>query len=259
MSMKNVSNMKKNELQQELDEWEVIYSSTDTVKELRSILTKTRQDKVLTKSPTETDPIAGLASLKRTELVQKCKELTITLTGNETCGSMITLIKKHFALTSEPNGNDVYNIGRYQGMTYRQIRTQYLEYSEWVKTTLRESGDSCHWELKRFGRYLNRALSPEPTPLTPMVKKERTTNPTLKVEIQELKEQVKDLDQRLRQNTAKRGSASTDPMGIDQSNALTDGTDHVLRAILQRLENLETRDLQSNGSASWTEVKEPKD
>jgi hypothetical protein len=257
--MKSVSEMKKIELQQELDEWEVVYSSTDTVKELRSTLTKTRKDKVLTKSPTETDPTSGLANLKKPELVQKCKELHIALTGNETCASMITMVKNHYALTSEPNGNDVYNIGRYQGMTYRQIRTQYLEYSEWVKTTLRESGDSCHWELKRFGRYLNRALSPEPIPLTPMVKKEKTTNPTLKVEVQELKDQIKDLDQRLRRNIGKRGSASTDPMGVDQSNTPTDETDNVLRAILQRLENLETRDSQSSGSTSWTEVKEPKD
>ena len=92
-----------------------------------------------------------------------------------------------------------------------------------------------------------------------MVKKEKSTNPNLKVEAQELKNQIKDLDQRLRRNTAKRGSASTDPMGIDQSNVPTDETDNVLRAILQRLENLETRDSQSTGSTSWTEVKEPKD
>ena len=79
MSTKNVSEMKKIELQQELDEWEVVYSSTDTVKELRSTLAKTRKDKIPTKSPTETDPTSGLANLKRTELVQECKDCTYPL------------------------------------------------------------------------------------------------------------------------------------------------------------------------------------
>ena len=248
--MKAVSDMRKAELQQELDGWEVIYSSNDTVKELRSMVSHVRKEKM----PKTEDDLTGLSGLKRDELHAKCKELMVPFTTNDTCGVLIYKIKQHIASTSEPKGTDVYGIGRHQGMTYRQIRTQYSEYSTWVNTTMSECGGSCHWELKRFHRYLNRDLSPESVPLTPTVKKEKDD---LKSEVADLKNQIKVFDQRLRQeNKGGTGSSSSDAMGVDQSNQPNDGMDKVLKAILQRLENLEMRENSKSESDSWSEVKE---
>ena len=252
-----VSDMKKAELQQELDGWDVIYSSSDTVPELRSAVNQVRKDH-LCKVPTEQDTTKGLSGMKRDDLIKKCRELEIPMGSNITNGTMIKLIKQHIALNSTPNGSDVYNIGRHQGMTYRQVRTSYSQYCDWVRKEVEESGDSCHWELQRFSRYLSRPLSPEPVPMTPTVKKERVTEMTLKVEVNELKQQIKDLDQRLRQ-TNKRGTSSTDSMGVDQTNDTNEEVANVLRAIMQRLENLELREMSRSDTSTWSEVKVQKD
>ena len=226
--------MIKEELQQELDEWEVVYSSSDTVKALRSTLAQVRKERAPPSK--EPDQTQGLSGLNKSQLIARCKALNIQLTGNEVNGVLIQRIKAQVAPTSEPKGSDVFNIGKHQGKTYRQIRTVYLDYCVWAETTLSESGDSCHWELKRFGRYLSRPLSPEPIPLTPKespkVKKEQSKDPrseALQAEVLEMRTQIKDLDQRLRQTANKRGSSSTDPMGLDEANQTTDGVEPVLR------------------------------
>jgi len=247
--------MKKAELQQELDDWNIIYSSKDTVPELRSAVMQSRKDRDI-KVPKEPGASHGLSGLKKMELQEMCRERGIPVGPHHTNGMLINLIKQHMSLTSTPKGTDVYNIGRYQGMTYRQVRTTFSDYCAWVKTTHEESGGSCHWELQRFYRYLNRALSPEPVPMTPTVKKERHPDPTLRVEMAELKNQINDLDQRLRQ-TNKRGSSSESTMGVDQTNDTSEEVANVLRAIMQRLENLELRENARSDTSSWSEVKEP--
>jgi len=215
---KNISKMIKEELQQELDEWEVVYSSSDTVKELRSTLAQVRKERAPPSK--EPDQTQGLSGLNKSQLIARCKALNIQLTGNEVNGVLIQRIKAQVASTSEPKGSDVFNIGKHQGKTYRHIRTVYSEYCAWAETTLSESGDSCHWELKRFGRYMSRPLSPEPIPLSPKespkVKKEQSKDSkteALQAEVLEMRTQIKDLDQRLRQNCQQAGQFFNRPNG----------------------------------------------
>jgi hypothetical protein len=227
---------------------DIVYSSSDTVKELKTLVNQARASQP--KAMTEKQFPANLSSITKAELLTRCGTYGIKTNPNSTCGELILKIKQHTSLTSEVKGTDVYGIGKHQGSTYRHIRTQYLEYCEWAKTTVEECGDSCHWELRRFTRYLSRPLSPEPIPMTPKVKKETTDLPS---EIQEMRKQIQDLQERQRMGN-KRGSAtSSTEMQIDTDAANMESLEAVLRTIMQRLDNLEI------ATATKEEPKSPSD
>ena len=120
--MKAISTMRKEEIKTELDSHGVVYSSKDIVEELKVLLTTIRAQ---TATPKEPDDTTGLTSLKKEELVQKCRGYGIPFTDNAVRGDSIQKIKKHLSLTSEPKGTDIFNIGRRQGLMYRTIRAQY--------------------------------------------------------------------------------------------------------------------------------------
>ena len=109
VKLQSVSDMKKVELQQELDEWNIIYSSKDTVPELRSAVMQSRKDRDI-QTPKEPGPSHGLSGLKKMELQEMCRERGIPVGPHHTNGMLINLIKQHMSLTSTPKGTDVYNI-----------------------------------------------------------------------------------------------------------------------------------------------------
>ena len=248
--MKAISTMRKEEIKAELDSHGVVYSSKDTVEELKVLLTKIRAQ---TATPKEPDDTTGLTSLKKEELIQKCRDYGIPFTDNAVRGDLIQKIKKHSSLTSEPKGTDIFNIGRHQGLMYRTIRVQYSEHCEWAKTTVRESGDSCRWELARFVRYLNRDLSPEPRTPPVSTTRAKKEDPVIKQEVEELKVQMKEINEKVRSANKRGSSSSSNTMEVD-NNALT-GIEAMLKNIMQRLENLEMRDA-SQSDGSWSMAKE---
>jgi hypothetical protein len=255
--MKTISTMRKEELQEELDSRSIIYSSRDTVEELRAAVTHAR--KSLPGSEKKDDP-QRLTTLKREDLMKKCQDLGIQITPHTLRGEMIYRIKKHIALTSEVKGSDTYNIGQHQGLMYRTIRTQHSDYCEWVKETVKESQGSCHWELERFARYLNRSLSPAPTgreaePKTSRVKKEQ--NPTTKQELDELRGLVRNLDERVRSSNKRESQAtSSSSMAIDSSGIPPESLETILKTIMQRLESLEMKETKTEQSEeSWSLTK----
>jgi hypothetical protein len=253
-SLKAVSTMKRDELRAELDQRSIMYSSKDTVEELRAHVSQLCQKEKDSQSSEDQEDPMGLTSLKRADLVKKCEEYGVPITSNTTRGEMIYRIKKHLSLTSEPKGEDIFGICQHQGLTYRTIRTQYSDYCQWATTTAAESGGSCHWELARFVRYLNRPLSPVTTGHTRAQAKARATQGVNPTEIEDLKKTVQSLEEKIRV-AGKRAtdSAGSSTMNIDQTNQIPEGIDAVLRSILQRLENLEVRETQSTQSdSSWS-------
>jgi hypothetical protein len=71
----------------------------------------------------------------------------------------------------------------------------------------------------------------------------------MRKEMNELKAQVK----HLMESPKKRGaSGSTDAMPVDQSNQVNAEMTHVLKAIVQRMENLELAVNPAMSEASWT-------
>jgi len=260
-----LSSMKKDELRVELEELGAVYSSRDTVEELRALLKDARSKTAagVKKAP---DGTTGLGNLSKTELQAKCNELGITLTNNMTKGQLSLKVKDAIWANQTPVGSDLLSIGKHKDLMYRTIGREYPDYCEWAMDTVAE-GDS-HPELKRFVKYLRLPESPVMTtrPIPQMPEKfslktetgsvaSSVSQEVMRKELNELKAQVKHLTE----SPKKRGaSGSTDAMPVDQSNQVNAEMAHVLKAIMQRLENLELAVNPAMSEASWTPLnKEP--
>jgi galactitol-specific phosphotransferase system IIB component len=84
--LQSVSDMKKAELQQELNEWNIIYSSKDTVPELHSAVTHSRKERDIQTSK-EPGPSHGLSGMTKMEFQQMCRERGIPVGSHHTNGN----------------------------------------------------------------------------------------------------------------------------------------------------------------------------
>ena len=140
--------------------------------------------------------LKGISSMNKKQLTEKAERLGINYNSNTTVAVLIARIKEHVYLSIPPMGNDTLEISKHAGLMYRTIRTQQPSFCKWVKDTLQENPGDTHWELRRFGMYLDRDLSPavEPTVQSPVTPRTRGRKSSVQEgEIKEIRSQVREI------------------------------------------------------------------
>jgi hypothetical protein len=129
-----LSSMKKDEMRVELEELGAVYSSRDTVEELRALL-KDARSKTAAGAKKAPDGTTGLGNLSKTELQARCTELGITFTNNMTKGQLSLKVKDAIWANQTPAGSDLLSIGKHKDLMYRTIRREYPDYCKWGMDT----------------------------------------------------------------------------------------------------------------------------
>ncbi len=150
--------MSKEELRSALDERGILWSSKDTVPVLRSLL-KEATDKETSASK----KIEGYSSYSKKELIEKCAERGIPITGNSTKDQMIMLLTEQQWAQLPTSDLDVLSLGKYRGRCYRWIfETDPSYVTTFVQGCVKDG--TAHPELKKFWRwYLEIGSQPRPT------------------------------------------------------------------------------------------------
>lgn len=137
---KPISEMKKAELQSELDLLEVAFHTKATVEELRSLLKEARGPKVK-------DPMSGSSSKTLPELQVWATELGLE-TKDMRKGDLLRMIREHFE--GQPGlPMTCITFGRHKGKSYEEVRSTDHQYLDWCRMTLQEEVQT-DISLRRF-------------------------------------------------------------------------------------------------------------
>ena len=278
--MASIWTMKKQELVEELEQYEVLFSSTDTVGELRQLLKEVRSET----TPKQDNPAQGLTALKKQELLEKGLQMGLSVTPDLNRSQLISNIREHLSLSASFDSREKLNFGKYKEMTMEEIYSRFPEYAAWAQDNA--GPGSCH-ALKRFVNYVNWRNEGNPPTTAGAASSSHapsTPEPVLPVETTRLKQSEPPQTAPKRTPQPKFKAAAPPPpppvvpqakvqstrrtrdepgptMEIDASNRLSQGTEsellQVMRAMMQRMENLES---QVQSQARNTSVpEEPED
>lgn len=237
-----ISKMNKAQLMEALIEEQQVVSSHDSVVELRAQLYKLRKDKA-----TDTDPlgIKGIASMTKHQLIERGTELGLTFSPTDRNADMVRAIKRKAALAAPAKGTDVFGIEPHCGRQYRDLRQNFPEYCNSLMAK-RPFSESTHWEIVRFGRYMERSLSPEPTRISISTPKTRIKKEeSQEAEIKKLKEEIEDL-----KSIVKKRDPPAD-------GAKMEGDPEVILKLMERVVKLEEKSEKSTQEESYSSQSQP--
>ena len=172
-----ISAMKKDEIRKELEEYDVMFSSKDTVPELAAMLREAREmrkiktSKKESKDSEDADPLKGISALTKAELRVLADDAGIPWTEHTTRDSLIVKLKTKSLASSTSKDTDLVNIGKHADRTYIYMKTHEPEYCNWVRETCEEEGARPHPRLLKFYRYIRE----NPVPRTPPVSTARAS------------------------------------------------------------------------------------
>ena len=142
----------KAELIQQLSAAGIEVSDSMIMPELRE-LWREHQAKTKASETTEPNILKALTSLTKPQLLQRCRDFDVPITGNELKDQLIIKIRDK-ALDTPPKGSDLMGFGQYAKKTYEGTCISHPEYVEWCKQTSKEG--SISKALHRFLDYANR-------------------------------------------------------------------------------------------------------
>jgi hypothetical protein len=275
---KAISEMLKKELMEELTERSVLFSSRDTVPELK-VLLKEAREKDLPHSTGTKNP--SITTKSKAELQALCKEEGLQMTEHATRDQMITKLKGLYRVRETPHHEDKVTFGKHDGLMYRTVKEEHPSYVTWARQTVMDGPLQAHPELVRFVKYCDLVDKGEIPPAreTRTPSTARSSHETMEARIKELEKKLEEKTKQEKGTTVKqeektevkpvfppvvrqkRGATSSSSenagMTVDQVNRVPNDPNsqgemlNALRAIMQRMDNLEQRAASSISEKSW--------
>jgi hypothetical protein len=129
-----------------LTEHGILFSSAESVSELRSRISEIRGK--------TTPELKGLTGMSLAKLREACDLKDIPYTGNEIRGQLMRKIREHSEDQVEPKGVDTLAFGKHRGKTYLEVKNTQKTYCTWAKTVVQEDPEASP-ALQRFVKWLN--------------------------------------------------------------------------------------------------------
>lgn len=258
--MSSIWTMKKQELVEELEQYEVLFSSTDTVGELRQLLKEVRAET----RPKMDNPAQGLTALKKQDLLEKAANMGLQVSETLNRSQLIATIREHLELSAAFDSQATVRFGKYKMLSVEEVYQNHPEYVAWVQDNVTPA--SCY-AMKRLNAYVDyrnqghpptttgaassshAPSTPEPgAPVEHHAKATCTPKAPTRVPAPKAKSVVPPhppLPKAKVQSTRRTREEPIPGMDIDATNRLERGTEtemlQIMRSMMQRMANLENQ------------------
>ena len=165
MSGRPISTLKKQEVMDELDSYEVIYHEKDLLPSLKEQLKAARQAKGLVQTKVE-NPSTSISTLTRSQLLERCMEVDLDVPQTATKGTLCTMLKEHYMILEPLQWGEKLGFSRHRHLTMGQIVKDEPGFIDWAKENCTPTS---HWGLKRFVKWIDALEEPSAPHMAPPV------------------------------------------------------------------------------------------
>ena len=146
MGPKSIWDMKKAELQTELNDRQIRFPEKATVPELRDILKDARGPNL------KKDPMTEHNSKSAAELKLTLSQMGLS-SPNGTKGSMLRTLRDFYE-NQTPTGQSIITFGKKENLTFEEVMATDTGYCAWTINEFMQHGTNCDPGLRRFARWL---------------------------------------------------------------------------------------------------------